>query len=328
MNFGSNETLIRRVLGILLPSVFIILTMLPFFLFRERLPDPVAVHFGIYGRPNIYMPLSFMVIFNLVFVGIPAVVMFFSSRRKPVYKGGMSRVMSVNAFTCTLATCISWLIVYNNLDASDWTGAAIKGGLLWQLITLTVSCLMMAGLAFGLGRLIELPEQPVSVLPSANLKPDDRAVWIGTARSMWGLPLLIGCMGLGIFFLIRQVYPVALIVILGGIVCIPFMSLRVLADSRGVKLSFGPMSWPRKLIPLKDICQARAVDIIPMQHGGWGYRGSMKFKNRVSIVLRGGKGLELDLEGNKKLFITVNGANEGAGLINDLIAPVRKKYFS
>jgi uncharacterized membrane protein len=320
MNFRDNETLIRRILGILLPSVFIILTMLPFFLFRERLPDPVAVHWGTDGRPNGFMQLSFMVIFNLVFVGIPAVVMFFSSRRKPAYKGAMSHVMSVLAFICTLATCISWLTVYNNLDASDWTGAAMKGGLLAGLITQAVVSCLMAGLAFWLGRLIELPEQPVPALPSANLKPDDRAVWIGTARSMWGLPLLVGCMGLGIFFLIRQFYPPALIVILAGIVCIPFMSIRVLANNSGVHLSFGPISWPKRYVPLKDILQARAIDVIPMQHGGWGYRPSIKHWGNLSIILRGGEGLELVLDGNKKLVVTVDGATEGAGLINDLIS--------
>ena len=317
---SANEMLIRRILGAVLPSAFIILAMLPFFLFRERLPDPIAVHWGIEGRPNGSMPLFLIFIINLVFVGIPSVVMFFSSRRNPAYKGAMSRVMSVMAFICTLTAGISWSIVYNNLDIPVWTGAAMKGGPLGGLIIQLVTSCLMAGLAFWLGRLIELPEQPVLSLPSASLKPGDRAVWIGTARSLWSLPILILCLMLGIFQLITIPVPFGLIPILIGIVCIPFMSIRVLANNSGVHLSFGPMSWPRKLIPLKNIRQARAVDIIPMQHGGWGYRGSMKFRGRVSIVLRGGEGLELGLVDNKKLFITVDGAQEGAGLINDLIA--------
>ena len=320
MNSSAGETLIRRVLGVVLPSVFIILAMLPFFLFRERLPDPIARHWGIGGRPNGSMQLSSLFILILVSVGIPAVVMFFSSHRKPVYKGAMSRVMSVMTFLCTLIICISWSIVYNNLDASDWTRAAMKGGPLGQIIILLVAPCPIAGIAFLLGRLIELPEQPVPSLPSANLKPDDRAVWIGTAHSRWSLPLLILCMVLGIFQLIKMPVPFGLITILVGILCIPFMSIRVLANNSGVHLSFGPMNWPRKFIPLRNISQARAVDIIPMQHGGWGYRGSMKFRGRVSIVLRGGEGLELGLVENKKLFITVDGAQEGAGIINDLIA--------
>ncbi len=320
MNLRANETSIRRILGIMLPSSFIILNMLPFFLFRERLPNLVAVHWDLDGSPNGSMQLFLLFIFTLIFVGIPAIVMFFSSRRKPVYKYGMSRVMSVMAFSCTLITCVSWLITYNNLDVSDWAKAVVEGGILVGLIIQLVASCLMAGLAFWLGSLVELPEQPVPALPSANLKPDNRAVWIGTAYSMWSLPLLVGCMGLGIFFLIKHFYPLALIMILVAILCIPFMSIRLLADSHGVKLSFGPMNWPRKLIPLEAICQARAVEIIPMQHGGWGYRGSMKFKGRVSLVLRGGEGLELGLENNKKLFITVDKAEQGAGLINDLIA--------
>lgn len=322
MNSSAIETLIRRVLGIVLPSVFILLTILPFFLFRARLPDPVAIHWGIDGRPNGSMQVFFMFILTLVFVGIPAVVMFFASRRKPAYRGTMSHVMSAMAFMCTLAVHTSCSIVYNNLDASDWTRAVIEGGLLTQIIILLGVLVLMTGLAFWLGRLIEVPDKPVSALPSANLKPDDRAVWIGTTRSMWALPTLVGCIVLGIFMLIYQGTPIGLLPIIVAIVCIPFLSIRVLANNSGVHLSFGPISWPKRYVPLKDILQARAIDVIPMQHGGWGYRPSIKHRGNLSIVLRGGEGLELVLEGNKKLVITVDGAAEGAGLINDLVARV------
>lgn len=316
MNSGISETIIRKLFGFVLPACFIILALLPFFLFMGRLPDPIAVHWGIDGRSNGSMRIFFIVINNLAFVGASAFAMFFSSRRKPAYKGTMSLVMSVTVFICTLIAGISWSIVYNNLDAPDWTAAGMKGS---PFVLLAVPVLT-AALAFWLGRLIEVPDFRVPVLPSVNLKPGDRAMWIGTARSLWGLPLLIGCMVFGTVMLTIHGTLIGLIPIFVAVLSIIFISIRVLADSRGVLLSFGPMNWPRKLIPLANICQARAVDIIPMQHGGWGYRGSMRFKGRVSIILRGGEGLELDLKDNKKLFITVDGANEGAGLINDLIA--------
>jgi hypothetical protein len=57
-----------------------------------------------------------------------------------------------------------------------------------------------------------------------------------------------------------------------------------------------------------------------MEHGGWGYRGSLKLFGRAAVVLRGGEGLQLDLADDKVLTITVDNAEEGAGLLNDLVA--------
>jgi hypothetical protein len=265
------------------------------------------------------MPLFVLVIIDLVFVSVPAVGMVRSARRKPAYKGSLSHLMPILAFVCTLATWLSWSVMYANLDVPDWTRSEM-GGVWHGVLTCFAAPILMATLAWQLAKRIELPDQPMPILPSANIKPGDRAVWIGTARSLWGLPLFIGCMGFGIFTLTNQRYPVGLISLIVAMVGLPFMSIRVLADSRGVQLAFGPMGWPKKFIPLAKIRQAREIDVIPMAYGGWGYRGFMRLRGRVAIVLRGGEGLELGLEGNRRLIITVDRAEEGAGLINDLIA--------
>jgi hypothetical protein len=320
VNPKANESFIRMFLGGVLPFGLVLLALLPFLLFHGRVPEPIATHWGISGRPNGSMPLFVLVIINLVLAGVPAVGMVRSVRRKPAYKGSLSPLMPILTFISTLAAWLSWSVMYTNLDVSDWTRARMAGGVLPGLLTGMAVPVLMACLAWRLAKLIELPDQPMPALPSAHIKPGDRAVWIGTARSLWGLPLLIGLMGFGIYKMTTQNYPGGLIALIVALVGLPFMSVRVLVDSRGVQLSFGPLGWPKKVIPLGKIRQARGIDVMPMAYGGYGYRGSMKLRGRVAIVLRGGEGLELGLEGNKRLIITVDGAEEGAGLINDLIA--------
>jgi hypothetical protein len=44
---------------------------------------------------------------------------------------------------------------------------------------------------------------------------------------------------------------------------------------------------------------------------------------RAAIVLRAGQGIRLELDGDRTLVITVDDAELGAGVINDLIAANR-----
>ena len=57
-----------------------------------------------------------------------------------------------------------------------------------------------------------------------------------------------------------------------------------------------------------------------MEHGGYGYRGSLRFSGRAALVVRGGPALGLELDGGKRLSISVDDAEIGARAINRLIA--------
>jgi hypothetical protein len=57
-----------------------------------------------------------------------------------------------------------------------------------------------------------------------------------------------------------------------------------------------------------------------MQWGGWGYRGSRRLFRKAAVVLRAGPALRLDLADDTQLVVTVDDAESGAGLLNDLLA--------
>ena len=65
---------------------------------------------------------------------------------------------------------------------------------------------------------------------------------------------------------------------------------------------------------------ASAEDLVPMEWGGWGYRGSLRLAQRAAWVLRGGEALILDLEGDRRFAVTVDDAPEAASVVNGLLA--------
>ena len=67
------------------------------------------------------------------------------------------------------------------------------------------------------------------------------------------------------------------------------------------------------------VVAAHAVELDPLAHSGWGYRGSLLLFGKASIVVRAGPALELDLTHKQRLFITVDDAATGARLLSALL---------
>ena len=99
-----------------------------------------------------------------------------------------------------------------------------------------------------------------------------------------------------------------------------FSRIRVSVGPRELSIRYGHLGWLRQRIPLARIEAARDFRLEPMEHGGYGYRGSLRFSGRAALVVRGGPALGLELDGGKRLSISVDDAEIGARAINRLIA--------
>jgi hypothetical protein len=318
LSADGNLTLQRNIVGIVVPITLVVLTMLPLLLFQARLPDPLATHWGTSGQPNDSMSFAFLVVFEFVFVAVPACGLVWSARRNPAHRGQITRLVAVFSFIATTITVTSWGVVAANLDVDDWTRADRVG--IAHILGALLIAVLVAGVATLNARRLETAQIPEPVLPSAGLSPGGRGVWVGTARSVWALPIVVALAAIGAYFALTRSPMFGLAPALIGLVALPFVSLRVVADRHGVDIAFGPFGWPKRRIPLANIRRATTLDVVPMEHGGWGYRGSLKLFGRAAVVLRGGEGLQLDLADDKVLTITVDNAEEGAGLLNDLVA--------
>jgi hypothetical protein len=82
--------------------------------------------------------------------------------------------------------------------------------------------------------------------------------------------------------------------------------IRVTVDASGLSIAYGPWGWPRQHIARPTIISARVDNIRPLRWGGWGYRGSLILFRRAAVVLRAGPGLVLELQGGRRLAITVD----------------------
>jgi glutamine cyclotransferase len=78
----------------------------------------------------------------------------------------------------------------------------------------------------------------------------------------------------------------------------------------------GVLGWPRTQVPLTTITHADVEDVHPMAYGGWGWRMRT---DRTAIVTSSGPGLVVHRSDGASLVVTVDGADEAAGVVNRLV---------
>jgi hypothetical protein len=155
---------------------------------------------------------------------------------------------------------------------------------------------------------------------TVGLASGERATWIASAHNRWlgGIALvLVGAAAAG-----HTLVPgwSALSCVAIAVLLAAFAEIHARVDDRGLSIAFGPWRLPRMRVPLDRIRNARMIDIEPMANGGWGYRGSLSILGRAAVIVRRGEGLELRLDRDQTLIVSVDDAKTAAGLINDLAA--------
>jgi hypothetical protein len=146
-----------------------------------------------------------------------------------------------------------------------------------------------------------------------------RAAWTGRARLAWWLPLVLIAIGVILVVAARSLVgalPAALLLL----VYLAFGWIKVTVDVRGLQIRYGVLPRPVTSVPLDDIRRAERIDLVPLQWGGWGYRGSRKAFGRAAVVLRGGDAIKLQLTDGGEFAVTVDDAATGAALLADLLA--------
>lgn len=321
MSDPANQTLRRIALGVALPAFLLVAALLPLWLFRARLPEPLATHWSMRGQPNGAMPLATFLLLIAVLTGIAAAGTYVLAHRRRAGRGEISGLMAVTACMGGMIAMTSWKVTAANLDVLTWKQADPLG-FSFMLLSLVAS-IALGIIAARLSRALETTSLvDAADIPSAGLAPGARAMWVGTARTTWATPVAIVFFALAL--LVQLWIPaVGLIHVAIGLVCLLFTSIRVTIDRSGLRIAYGLFGWPVQRVPLAQIRQASTLQVHPMEWGGWGYRGSLRVMRRAAVVLRAGEGMRLELAGERTLVITVDGAQQGAGLVNDLLAAAR-----
>jgi hypothetical protein len=314
----------RRVAGLYgLPAIVLAVLAIPVPLLADRLPDPIATHWGFGGEPDgssARTPswLVVMTAWALAWIGL-----MWRSRRPGPRSGIRMPELVVALAVGGLLAGMSVMTVALNLDAASWRDA---GSLpIWGALAALAPAIALGAAAAALesGRPAPVrPDRRAGPPPSVGLAPGQRAVWLGRASSrlliVVTVPVAVGLAAAALLVGPPEGWILLLGAVAIGVAAILTTTIDVTVAPTGVRVGFGPFGVPRKVIPLERIERADAIDVEPLAWGGWGYR--VPRPGTSAVVLRRGPGVLLELTGNRRFVVTVDGAPDAAGLINDLRA--------
>ena len=284
----------------------LLIALVPLAVGLGRMPDPVATHWGVDGIPDGNMPLVFVpwLIVGLIGVGLLTTLLF------RVEGEPTSEAFAMVGLMGGLGTALIILLVYLNWDAATWDEAEVFN--LWHVGVVLIGAFAGGLVGFVLGRR-SYPERPASQSdgPVIDVAPGERVSWVGRTSVRWPLFLLGGA---ALVFVVLPDWGVWL----GGLfilLALAFMQVETNVNNGGLMVRLGGI--PVRRIKLETISSARAIDLVPMEWGGWGWRAS---PNGSAIVLRRGEALELTFRGGSRFAVTVDDAATGAALLNGLVA--------
>lgn len=304
-------------LGAVLPVAILGAALALVLSWRPRLPDPMALHWGVDGVDRIGSFTSHLLPFAIssLVLCVPAIVLAL------VVKGAARRGMV--GLSAAFATMMAGIVVGTTaiqLDSSDASAVPSPGA---AIVLPLLGAVAIGALATWLaGR--DAPE------PASAAVPDDAArlpLTKGTS-AVWAAPLPsipvafpLGVIGLLLIMVITfgvlsgdwwlLVFP-ALIALL----FLATTSWRVQIDRTGLTLR-SALGWPRHHVPADEIIRADVTQVRPLkQFGGWGMRVGRD--GALGFVTRTGEGVEVERTANRRVVVTLDGATQAAALLNTL----------
>ncbi|MGW0803127.1 hypothetical protein [Nonomuraea sp. NPDC002799] len=293
---------------------------------RDRLPDPLATHWGPGDGPDGSMSFTAYLLMVLLLWAVPWLIMLglAAHGRALVFRNGRVTWWGFLFGWALLVVGMNVTTVAANLDQAVWTAARLSA---WQVVAVLAVAFGGAALAGYLGRGVP-DEAPAGgdVPPRLRLRPGQRTVWVSrvtnSGLSVLGIGALIALVAAGALSVAGALPSPTASALLPGLAIaaiagLATMTLTVRAGHDGLAIGFGPFGWPARKIPLSKIASATSQVRRPSQVGGWGFRG---LPGSATIMLRGGECLVLTYRSGGTLAISIDDAARGASLINALIA--------
>lgn len=291
--------------------------------FWSRLPARVADHWTAGGTANGEAPrlVPFLLLGVLVLVGYAIVCAGWILARSGALaaRGGTARLVGIGLFMMCISTASVVLVTVANLSGGDSrsasTGDGAMVGIFGGSILLTAPATYLLRRYAGLGAAGVTADG--STLPTIGLRAGERAVWTGRARAPWAGPSAVLLVAAGaVTGTVTGEWVIGTVLLVIGVPLFAFTSVQVRVAARGVTVGYGPLGLRLTRFPLRRIVAAEAVN---RRSNGFGYRGSLLVLGAAAVILRPGPALRLTLRGGKTFFVTVDDADTGAALLNDLI---------
>lgn len=277
-----------------------------------HVPDPLPTHWDLHGRVDDVLALDVLLgacLATSAALAALAGVLVVRSRESRADRLLVAGAVW-SAWLAALVFVVPALASYDATDARD-----VTLGWWWPAVLVGLPVLA-ATAAWWL--------QPVRLRPRRTpphrgsgpvLRAGERVTWVGRSSS----PVLLGLAGvlvLAAVYLAPTTGPVAGVVGLVAVAVWWSHVVTVRVDEGAVTTSWGPVRWPRLVVPLDEVDTARAEEVEPRRWGGWGFRVSRRGR---AVVTRRGPGLVLELRDGSALAVTVDGADEAAALVTAIV---------
>lgn len=310
----TRRSVTRRLAEVAIPAVATGTAVVAPLLLADRLPDPVASHWGVSGGPDGSLPFTV----DLVVLAVATALVAFGpllAARLPMPRAQARILVAAAGGGAGLLGALRVGSLRANLDVSSWEAAGALGA---GTIALTFAVAVVAA-AVGWAAAGDRPDlrpttSPASAVP---VDPGETVVWTGGASGrvgVWVPVVLLAAAALGVVVLPAEAWPITLIVLpIAALVVAAVTEARVTVGPRGVTVALGLLGWPRLRVPVEAISDVEVEDVTPLSYGGWGLRVA---PGATAVVVRRGEGLRITRRDGRRTFVvTVDDAPVAAGVL-------------
>lgn len=302
-----------RIAEVALPTLAVLVTVIAPLVVWNRLPDPVASHWGGSGPDGSLGRLT-----DLLVLALATTAMAYGpliAARFPMPRSQAQLLIATASAGSVLLAGLRLASLSANLDAARWQEAEPLGG------TTIAAVVAAAVLAFNLGWFAassrpDPPRAPTIDPAAVPVRPGEAVVWTGGASGR--TPVLVAVVLLVIAAVGALVAPPETRTVL--VVVLPVVALAVAAfgqarttiGPRGVTVACGWLGFPRLQVPIEDVSDVVVEDVTPMSYGGWGLR---QVPGATAVVVRRGEALRIERHRGRAFVVTVDGAPSAAGVL-------------
>lgn len=313
---NRRKSVIRYLAITLFPaSVIFVVSVVLALAMSDRMPNEVAVHFDGSFTANGYssLPVFVTTLAISAFLVAGLLVLGAVNGLAPGWAGRLQGAVTSATLMMLSALIPAILIPQAGLDTASLV--VLPRWSLLLILGFTICGLGLGAIAPPVSAQSEHNVSSTDVVLTGN----DRAVWFGAGRVNTALSLIVWGALLAVAlltFLINRNTSIsvwALIAMLAGALFLVALlySVHVRVDSHGVHWRYF-LGIPRGSISYDALKDVEVAHIRPGEWGGWGWRvGPLG----TGLIIRGGEGLRLQRKGKNDLYITVDDARSGAGLI-------------
>ncbi|WP_104081670.1 hypothetical protein [Cryobacterium sp. Y11] len=308
--------MIRRVLAGAASCVPVLVVIISWWVWKDRLPAELASHWSGSGPADDAMAVGALLALNLGLTGVPAVAGVAIS----VWPGMSARARRGAYF---------FLGVFGGMGAATWLLSAaltMQVGDPYEVVLGAWVIVLFAAAGYGIIPFLIAPKprlKATDVERRIEFAPSAIGAWSQTIAGNMFLWVAIGLIILGSVLYgpaiiagqaLDQIVGIAAIAVAVVLVA-SFVRLRVTADWRGLRVVSTIFRIPFKRIRLDAIAVVEAADLQPMEWGGWGYR---IMPGRSAIILRKGPGLVVTTRNDKQFAISLDDPETPAALLATL----------